>query len=58
MGQVSKFLPWRENFAPEYGASFLESIHPGNFTPFWRPTVENYESDFLTSVRPEPGITF
>ncbi len=50
MGQISKFLPWRENFAPEYDASCLESIRSGNFTHFSRPTIKNYESVFLTVV--------
>ncbi len=31
---------------------------PGNFTHFGRPTPENFDSVFLTVVRPEPGIAF
>ncbi len=58
MGQISKFLPWRENFALEHDASGLESIPPGNFTHFGRPTPENFDSVFLTVVRPESGIAF
>ncbi len=53
MGQIFKFLPWRENFAPERDASGLESSPPGNFTHFGRPTVENYDSVVLTVVRPK-----
>ncbi len=51
MGQISKFLLWRENFAPEHDASGLESIPPGNFTHLGRPMVENYDSIILTIVR-------
>ncbi len=58
MGQISKFLLWGENFAPEHDASGLESIRPGNFTHFFRRMVENLDSVFLTGVRPEPGIAF
>ncbi len=46
IGQISKFLPWRENFAPEHDASCLESIPRRNFTHFGRPTAENYERSF------------
>ncbi len=53
MGRISKFLPWRENFGLEHDASGLESLPPGNFTHFCRPMVENYESVFLTVVRPK-----
>ncbi len=56
MGQISKFLPWRENFALEHDASGLESILPGNFTHFGRPTVENYDSVILTVVRVNGGF--
>ncbi len=58
MGQISKFLHWRENFAPEHVASGLESIPPGNLTHFGRLTVENFDSVFLTDGRPEPRIAF
>ncbi len=51
MGQISKFLPWRENFGPEHKSSGLESIPPENFTQFCRPTVKNYKSVFLTILR-------
>ncbi len=53
MGQISTFLPWRENFAPVHDASGLECIPPGNFTHFCRPVVKNYELVFLTIVRPK-----
>ncbi len=58
MGQISKFFPRRENFAPEHTTSGLESIPPGNFTHFGHPTAENFDSVFLTVVRPEHGIAF
>ncbi len=58
MGQISKFFPWRENFAPEYDASRLESIYPGSFTHFCRHKTENFNSIFLTVVLLEPGIAF
>ncbi len=58
MVQISKFLPWRENFGAEHDASGLESIPPGNFTHFCRPIAENFNLVFLTVVRPEPGIVF
>ncbi len=51
MGQISTFWPWRDYFVPEHDASGLESIPPGNFTHFGRPTVENYDSVVLTVVR-------
>ncbi len=50
MGQISKILPWRENFAAEHDASCLESIPTGNFIHSCRPTVENYDLVVLTSV--------
>ncbi len=53
MGQIFKFLHWRENFSPEHDASSLESIPTGNFTHFGHPTVENYKSVVLTVVRPK-----
>ncbi len=56
MGQISKFLPWRENFAPEHDSSGLESIPPGNFTHFCRPTDENFDSVVLTVVRVNGGF--
>ncbi len=56
MGQISKCLPWRENFAPEHDASGLESIPPGNFTHFDRRTVENYDSVVLTVGRVNGGF--
>ncbi len=56
MGQISKFLPWRENFTPEHDASGLEIIPPGNFTHFCHPTVENYDSVVLTAVRVNGGF--
>ncbi len=56
MGQISKFLPWRENFTPEHDASGLESIPPENFTHFARPMVENYDSVVLTVVRVNGGF--
>ncbi len=58
MGQISTFLPWRENFDPEHDASGLESIPPGNFTHFGRPTAENLDLVFLTIVQQEHGIAF
>ncbi len=58
MGQISKFLPCRENFDPEHDASDLKSIPSGNFTHFVRPTAENFDSVFLPIVQPEPGIAF
>ncbi len=56
MGQISKLLPWRENFAPEHDASGLESIPPGNFTHLGRRTVKNYDSVVLTVVRVNGGF--
>ncbi len=56
MGQISTFLPWREDFAPEHDASDLESIPPGNFTHFGRPTAENYDSVVFTIVRVNGGF--
>ncbi len=56
MGQISKFLPWRENFAPECDASGLESTPPGNFTHFCRPMVKNYNSVVLTIMRVNGGF--
>ncbi len=56
MGQISKFLPWRENFAPEHDASDLESIPRGNFTHFGRPMAENYDLVVLTVVRVNGGF--
>ncbi len=56
MGQISKFLSWRENFAPVLDASGLESIPPGNFTHFGRSMVENYDSVVLTIVRINGGF--
>ncbi len=43
-----------ENFDQEYFASDLYANHllPGFFTHFGRPTAGNYESVFLTVVRP------
>ncbi len=58
MGQISKFLPWRENFGPERDASGLENIPPGNFTHYGLPTDKNLDLVFLTVVQPEPGIVF
>ncbi len=52
MGQISKFLLWRENFAPEHEASGLESIPPANFIHFGCTEAENLDSVFLTVVRP------
>ncbi len=52
MGQISSFLPWGENFAPEHDANGLESIPPGNLTHFGRPISENFDSVFLADVRP------
>ncbi len=37
MGQIYKFFPWGENFAPVHDASGLESIPPGNSIHFSRP---------------------
>ncbi len=56
MGQISKFLPWRENFALENDASGLESIPPGNFTHFGRPMIENYDSVVFTIERVNGGF--
>ncbi len=56
MGQISKFLPQRENFAPQHDTSGLESIPPGNFTHFCCPTVENYELVFLIAMRVNGGF--
>ncbi len=56
MGQISKFLSWRENFAPEHDASGLESIPPGNLTHFGRPTAKNLDSVVLTIVRVNGGF--
>ncbi len=56
MGQISTFLPWRENFAPEHDASGLKSVSHENFTHFGRPTVENYDSVILTIVRVNGGF--
>ncbi len=56
MGEISKFLPWRENFAPEHDAIGLEIIPSGNFPYFCRPTPENFDSVFLTVVRVHGGF--
>ncbi len=56
MGQISKFLPRRENFAPEHDTSGLESIRPGNFTHFDCSMVENYDLVVLTVVRVNGGF--
>ncbi len=58
MGQISKFLPWREIFALEHDASGLESIPPGNFIYFGQPTTKNFNLVFLPDGQPEPGIAF
>ncbi len=52
MGQISKFFPWREYFAPELYACEPKSFPPGFFTHFGRPTDKNYDSVSLTEVRP------
>ncbi len=56
MGHISKFLPWRENFAPEHDASGLESIPPGNFTHFGRTMAQNYDLVVLTVMRVNGGF--
>ncbi len=48
MCQNFKILTWTGN-GPE-------SFPLGFFTYFGHPTAENYESVFLTGVRPESGI--
>ncbi len=58
MGQISTFLPWRENFAPEHDASGLESIPPGNFSHFGRRTAENLDLVFLLSCDQNLGSHF
>ncbi len=58
MSQISKFLHWRENLAPEHNASGLESIPPENFTHIGHPEAKNFDSVLLTVVRPKPGIAF
>ncbi len=52
-GPNSRILTWRDYFALELYASSLESFPPVFFTHFVHPTDENYESVFLTSVRPK-----
>ncbi len=44
-------------FASELYASGAWSISSGFFTRFGGPTSENYDSVFLTGVRPESGIS-
>ncbi len=51
MGQISKFFPWIEYFAPKLDASGPESFSPGIFNYFGCPTAENFDLVFLTSVR-------
>ncbi len=53
IGQISKFFIWREYFGPELDASGPESFPPGFYTYFGRPTAKNYDSVFLTCLRPE-----
>ncbi len=53
MGQIFKILTWRD-FGPLRQRS--KSFPPGFLTHFGHPIVENYESVFLTGVRPESGI--
>ncbi len=50
MGQIYKFLLWRENSTLEHDASGLESIPPENFIHFGLPSVENYDLVVLTIV--------
>ncbi len=57
MGQVSKIFPWREYFAPELDACGPECFPPEFFTQFGRPKAENFDSVFLTKVRPN-GSSF
>ncbi len=57
MGQISKIFTWREYFAPELDASGPESLHPGFFAHFGRPTAQNFDSVFWTKVRPN-GSSF
>ncbi len=47
--KFSKFLPGETS---ELYTNGPESFRPGFFTPFWRATDRNYESAFLTVVRP------
>ncbi len=56
MGQISWFLLWRWNFAPEHDTNGLESITPGNFTHFGRPKAENYDSVVLTFLQVNGGF--
>ncbi len=56
-GQLSKFFPWGEYFAPELDASGSGSFTPGFFTHFGRPTGKNFDSVVLTKVRPN-GSSF
>ncbi len=48
--------PRHFGFVSELYASGAYSFAPGFFTHFGRPTAENYESVFLTVVRPKPGF--
>ncbi len=57
MGQISKFFPWRVYFGPELNASGPKSFPPGFFTHFGRPTAKNFDSVFLTELRPN-GSSF
>ncbi len=49
MGQILKILTWRD-FKPLLEGP--ESFPPGFFTSFWRLMAGNYESVFLTVMRP------
>ncbi len=57
MDKVSYFFPWRKYFAPELDASGPESFPPGFYTHFYSPTVENFDSVFLTKVD-QLGLNF
>ncbi len=52
MGEISKIFTWKEYFAPELDASDRESFLPGFFNHFGRPIAKNFNSVFLTKVRP------
>ncbi len=55
-GSNFQIFALEREFCSEHDASSLESIPPGNFTHFCRPTPENFDSVFLTVVRVNGGF--
>ncbi len=56
MGQIFIFFAWREYFTTELHTCGHKSFFPGFVNHFGRPMDKNFDSVFLTGVRPEPGI--